>query len=377
MSSLPLYEIIFKEFEQKILNKELDPGDKLPTEYEISIAYGVSRITATRALKELELRNYIRRIKGSGSYVNDFVKNPYIAKNRPEGHLSIISLVMPFEGDYQADLMQGIEDVARDENYFVTFHNSNGDSDLEKILIEEIIARGSHGLIVYPCSSTKNLSLYSSLLIDNYPFILIDKNIHGLETPLVWTNNQKGFFDITKHLFDMGHKRVVFIGTSIYSQSSEMERYKGFCKAHVDCGVVLLDRHYYSESDFSDIPSNYLSEKPIYEREIKYFFDHLMSIEQSERPTAIAAVNDELADLLIRYALEKGLRIPQDFAITGFDNRVFSAHVQIPITTMAQPMAEIGRKAAELLFKSISDGSIYIKTNVIDAKLIVRASSSN
>ncbi len=200
--SRPLYEIIYQYYKKKITNKEITAGTKLPSESEISEEFRVSRITAVRALKELELANIIYRVKGSGSFVKEM--QPEV-DNTPEKHLSIISLVIPFEDTYFTDILAGIEDIAGKHDYFVTIHNSYGDPLKEKLIIEEIIARGSHGIILYPSSTSKNIDLYSGLLIDRYPFVVIDRELQGIETSLVLVDNKRAFYDMTKHLIAMGH----------------------------------------------------------------------------------------------------------------------------------------------------------------------------
>jgi len=374
MTKNPLYEIIFKDYEKKILSGKLQPGDKLPTEKEISSIYHVSRITATRGLNELAFRKLIRRIKGSGSYVNA-VEVTEKEPPRLEDHMSIISLVLPLEGRFSAEILQGIEDVAKEQNYFVTFHNSEGNPVIEKEIIEEIMYRGSRGIILYPSSPSENLDLYSGLLIDHYPIVLIDRKIPGVEMPLVWADNQKGFYDITKYLLDLGHRRIAFISTSVFDISSEMERYYGYCKAHVDHAVPLMAKHLFSEKDMRNLPPDYKPELPLFQREAHKLFDLFDSMNQNERPTALATVHDVVARELITAAVERGLKIPGDYSITGFDDIPSAAHLVVPLTTIAQPIREIGRVAAKELFYAINQPGNQPRTVTIEGKLIKRRST--
>ncbi len=194
MSKKPLYQVIFEHYKEKIVSGELNPGDQLPTEMKIAKDFSVSRITATRALKELELSNYIHRIQGSGSYVNeqDWKKEDSnkINKNTP----SIISLVLPFNRNKSsADLLSGIENITKKNNYFVTFHNYTNNPIKEKKIINQIVSSGSHGIIFYPSETPQNMNLYSKLIIDNFPVVLIDRTIPGLELSLVSANNKLAF----------------------------------------------------------------------------------------------------------------------------------------------------------------------------------------
>lgn len=371
MKKIPLYEMILQHFEEKILSGELSSGNRLPTELEIAKKFQVSRITAVRALKELEIKGYIHRKKGSGSYVN---KGSWKRENK-SNQLAIISLVLPYNDKYTADFMKGIEEVAKDQKYFVTFHNSSDDPDEEKVIIEEIISRGSHGIILYPSIPPYNMELFSNLVIDQYPLVLIDKQIPGLDLSIVWADNQKGFYDITKYLLQLGHRRLIFVGTSVYSISSEFQRYRGFCKAHIDLGVPLLKKHLFSYADLNTIPSDYKIHENLKHREIHYLFDLLNEFKLEERPTAITAVNDLVAQSILSTAQEKGISIPKDFSVTGFDNRTFSPSLPISLTTVAQPAYEIGRRAAIELFSKINSPSKKSVIQTVDVSLIIRDST--
>lgn len=374
-SKRPLYEVIYRHYEKKILEGSLEAGSKLPSETELSQEFNVSRITAVRALKELELRKLINRVKGSGSFVND---KDTIAKQKEDmtaSNLTIISLVMPFEETHFSDIFMGVEDVAKEQGYFVTAHNTSDDPEKEKAVIEEIIERGSHGIIVYPISTSKNLNLYSSLLIDNYPFVVIDKKFHGIDTSLVWTDNKQAFYELTNHLFDQGHKRIVFVGINVFNVSSELERYSGFCKAHLDRGIPLMDKHLFSSDDVNNIPSDYMPDESLFVRECNYLFDQLESIPKEKRPTAIAVVNDSSAASIISAATERGLKIPEDYSVTGFDNLPYAEHLPVPLTTVEQPSYQIGRQAAKQLFKTIKKPDRAVSNITIPSSLIIRKSS--
>lgn len=378
MTKSPLYETIFKDFKHKIKSGVLKPGDKLPTEKEISDLYNVSRITSTRALKELELRHLIRKIKGSGSYVNELHTKSLedIEIEHPRGHLSLISLVLPFDGVFSSEYLQGIEDVAKEQGYFVTFHNSQKDPSIERQIIEEIIERGSHGIIVYPVSTSENLDLYTGLIIDNFPFVLIDHKIPGIDTSLVWADNQKGLYDMTTHLIELGHKRIAFIGQDVYGISSEFERYRGFCRAHIDNGLILMPQHLYTEASSIKVPGDYLPDLPLAKREVCYLYDVLNALPKDQRPTALVAVNDEVADILIACAVLKGIDIPNEYSVTGFDNLPFASHLTPPLTTVTQPTRRIGREAAHALFKTILEPDRKPEVVAIPSELILRESTS-
>lgn len=368
MKNEPLYRVIYKDFKNQIGSGKLKPRDKLPTENDISNTYNVSRITAIRALKELELKGYINRIKGSGSYVNENIISS-------QSGVPIVSLVIPFGGDFSMQYLQGVEEVVKEHGYFVTYHNSLRDTKMERNIIEDLIERGSSGIIVYPTSTSQNLDLYTGLVIDKYPFIMIDHRVPGVDLPLVWTNNDAAFYDITTHLLDLNHKKIVFAAFDMYGVSSEFERYKGYCKAHLDKGVALMNNHIFSVKDYENLRDNYSSEEEFGEGIANMFFDKLDELDEELKPTAIAAVNDEVAAILIDVAIKRGIKIPDQYSITGFDNSNAIKHLPIKLTTVDQPSKEIGRCAAKELIETINDSARKTQIITVDAKVIIKNST--
>jgi DNA-binding LacI/PurR family transcriptional regulator len=375
MNKQPLYEIIYHHYKEEILSGSLAPGTRLPSEKDIAKQFKVSRITVIRALNELGSDNLIYRVQGSGSYVSENTGKKSDSSEVSKKSPVIISLVLPNFDSVAVNILKGVEDVARQKNYFVTYHRTSDDSKIETKVINEIISTGSHGIILYPTEKFENMELYSRLLIDRYPLVLIDRKIPGLDLSLVSIDNEDAFYKITTHLIDLGHKRIIFVGSAVFSISSEYERYKGFCKAHIENGLPLLNKHLYSNIDMETIPLNYKPHELKFRRECHYMFDLLEKLEPNERPTAIAAVNDYIAELIISIALERGHSVPGTFSITGFDNLPFTSHLPVPLTTIEQPSYEIGRLAASELLKKIKVPNNAQIMRKLEGKLIVREST--
>lgn len=376
-SNKPLYEVIYRQYKMKILSGELSPGTRLPTEMEIAAENKVSRITVSRALKELEIGKFVYRVKGSGSYVTEKEwlggqePSPSSAKNG----LDFISLILPFAEDFSSLFLKGIEDVAKTEGYFVTFHNSAEDPDNEIEIIEDVLSRGSQGIIVYPSSEKANLHMYSKLMIQKYPFVLIDRKIPGIDASLVTVDNKRGIEEITSFLIKLGHKKIIFVGSSVNSISSEQERYRGFCQAHISKGVPLLKKNLYSLSDVDSIPHDFSGGSNPESKIFHYLFDLLEELDTEERPSAIVAVNDLVARFIMMTALERDLSIPGDYSLTGFDNLPYSAHLPVPLTTVEQPAYDIGMNAAEILFRLIQSPKGPQESLTVDPRLIIRESA--
>lgn len=373
----PLYKQIFIYYRDRIISGEIKPGSRLPSENEISEIFGVSRITVSRALSELERAKLIYRRKGSGSYVSDAIPES-TGGTAVSGNSSFISLVLPTKEDFASDILKGVEEVASRNGFFVTFHNSAESPELEKEIVKEAISRGTRGIIIYPQEPSANMDVFSMLLINKYPFVLIDRSIPGLDAPIVWADNKKSFHAITEHLLGLGHTKIAFLGTSVFNVSSETERYNGFCSAHIKYGIPLLHRNLFgTKDDFRDIPANYMPGKDSDIRAANFFFDLLEKMDSEERPTAIAAVNDRIAAVLISTAVERGIAIPDDYSITGFDDLPFAAHLPVPLTTVAQPAMQIGQLAAIHLFERINDRDLDPSARKVEPRLIIRESTGS
>ena len=366
----PLWERLFIHYRDEIRSGHLAEGSRLPSEMEMAAAHGVSRITATRALKELETAGLIHRIKGSGSYVSPAGRETP-GNREPSGTgegMRIISLVVPFADGFSEDFVRGIESAARNAGYFVTVHNSDDDAAAEAQILEDLMNSGSRGIVLYPIGLRQNMDVFSRLIIRRLPVVLIDRRIPGLDLPIVRVDNRKGFGAVVGHLLDSGHRRVVIAGESLDGSSSEAERYAGFCRAHLMRDVPLPAHHAYTIAADADGETDHAAA-------CRRMLEDLRSLPPETRPTAVAAMNDETARIILTATLEAGLDVPGDLSVTGFDNLPFAAHLPVPLTTVAQPAFEIGETAARLLLERIARPETQPESRSVPSKLVIRESS--
>jgi len=371
---VPKYEIIYKEIVIKIETGVFKENHKLPTEIEMAKQYDVSRITITRAYKELADNRFVYRVKGHGTYVSGRHKRLSTTSSKPNQY-SFISVVLQ-NNSYMNNLLKGIEQIMSQEGYLVTFHNSMGSNTNERKIINDIVKKGSSGIILYPNDTAMNTNLYSKLINENFPIVSIDRTLANLRTPHVSVDNYKSFYIMTKHLLDLGHRNITFVATSLYSISSELDRYRGFCQACSDAGVSLSDNHLFYMKNILDLPENYRLDNETYSEAISYIIGKILSNPKESRTSAIACVNDEIARLIMKELLHRGIHIPKEIAITGFDDLPFSEHLHVPLTTMKQPLESIGVLAAKELLKSIKSPKRYLMSKKIPTELIVRESTN-
>lgn len=370
----PLYRQIADQLIERIEQNVLRPGDQIPTEQELSVAFGVSRITAVRAVKELETRGLVSRTKGRGSFVRS---HGSWVEDSGQRKFPIVSLMLPFHEMLALGVLLGVEQVVRERGFHTSLRNSTASVDHEREILTSDPINGVAGMIVYPCSSVRNVGALSSLVVRRFPLVLIDRRVRGIETPFVSVDNEQGAYLAVKHLLDLGHRRVAFYADDAVSIDSEADRFRGYCRALLEYRVAIRDDLIFDR--FADTGGGSLGgvlPEPfslVPSETTRRIVDTILSLK--EPPTAIVAVNDAAAVGVIRSALDRGVSVPGDLSVVGFDNLAFTEHVEVPITTIEQPFRRIGERAARMLLRRIDHPSEPFESEILEPKLIVRAST--
>jgi len=372
----PLYQTIVDYFHKEFASGRLVSGNQIPTELELSAQFEVSRITVIRAVKELEHLGLVYRVKGRGSFVADNKKWGSFTQSykRTEPALPMLSVVLPFNEQLGYELLAGVEKVCEQAGLYVSFHNSHGNPEREKEIIGKLRHDNVRGIIIYPCSSLHNIELFSDMLINKFPFVIVDRNIEGVETALVVSNNYQGSYEITQHLIQLGHRKIAFVGTTMKQFLSANERYRGYCQALIDACITL--RTEWLIDDFCELPvvknskPEELTANLMVSAEI--VLKRLLALNQP--PTALVVSNDVTALYVVKAALLMGIAIPQEMSVTGFDNLPFTGHLEVPLTTVEQYFVTMGEQAAEILVRF--KANLKPAKTILDTKVIIRDSTA-
>lgn len=344
-----LYSRIFHELRAEIDEHRLLPGDRIPTERELCEKYEVSRITARRAVQELERRHYVYRVKGKGSYVrvpgiwSDIV--PYQASGQAT---TLLSVILPHQESNSFELLRGIESEAKRNGYYVSFHNSSPSPEHEAEIVEEFVrSKRTSGLIVYPSTSHTNLSSYSRLVIEGFPLVFVDRDVDGISVPLVQAANRSGMYEMVEHLIGLGHRRIGFASSDMNRIKPVFERYLGYCAALIDAGISVQDDYVFDEATLRTAAEGDSDEVDGAALQYRFFEA------ATPRPTAVVFENDFLASAFLKHAIAEGISIPDELSITGFDNLSIAEHLTVPLTTVEQSFSVIGAKACRMLISII------------------------
>ena len=372
-SPLPLYKEIYDDLKRGIEGGEFNPGDKIPTEHELASKYSVSRITAVRAVKELEQSGFVSRARKRGSTVN--LPDLY---NGNISQIPFISMILPYEMKTCLDIVDGAQNKAILSNFALSIYNSSMSEKKERGIIEDLIDMDSAGFIVVPVAQYGNLEVFSKLLISNKPLVFLDFPKVGINAPCISSDNKTAMFELTSHLIENGHRNIAFYSTSIKNIPTESDRFSGYTDALIKNGIIpkrkyLLEIH---KPEDAEILNNGDEEEmfSFNGQKAKQSLDYLMSLEIP--PTAIVCVNDICASHVLREALKMNIAVPEDLSITGFDNLDICSYLQVPISTVQQKFNEMGQKAVELILEMRS-GKTITENFVIDTELVKRQSVAN
>jgi DNA-binding LacI/PurR family transcriptional regulator len=361
----PLYQRILRQLEDDIRQGRLRPGDRLPAEAELERQWGVSRITVGRAVRELQNLGLVHRVQGSGTFVNEAALPG--APTPPRSRL-VAAIFPEIERNGVPEILAGIEEACGAAGLLATFHNSRNDLDAEARLIEGAAAGGCAGIILYPCfSPLGNAGLYSRLALARFPLALVDRSVEVLDLPLFACDNEGSMAGLARHVVGRGHRRIAFLCHSIENISSEQERFRGYARALLEAGIPL-DPDLVCRTSPDPAVGQRRPGREERDHLAAAALDRLLAL--PEPPGCVMAVNDLLAISLMRAAQNRGLRIPADLAVTGFDNIDAGDLADTPLTTVAQPFRGIGRAAVAFLASAEAPAGLRLP-----GELVIRQSA--
>ena len=264
-------------------------------------------------------------------------------------------LIPDITNPFFAELARGVEDAANKNNFNVILCNTDDKLKKERTYLEILRGKRVDGLIL----GTAHIRDKSILELEKkkFPYILVSRNIEGLDKNCVIVDDVAGGIMVTEYLIKLGHRRIAHITGPLKTRSA-LNRLKGYKLALKKYEIEYRDE-LVGEGDFR-IKGGY--------QVMKRF------LKLAEPPTAIFAANDLLALGAIQVILKKKYHIPEDFCIIGFDDIRLASFVYPPLTTVRQPMLEMGALAVKMLLKIIEEEEFNQKKEILEPKLIIRES---
>ena len=278
--------------------------------------------------------------------------------------LTLAVLVPFFTGHFYVELLKGIQQATAQHRYDLILYSIEDLQDKDFYLKRALQQRRVDGVMLV------SLPLSEAFAKDfqrrNLPLVLVDAFHPKFDS--ITVNNQTGAHTAMQHLIRLGHKRLAMITGHRSSNPAQLRHAGVQCALH-EAGLELPESLI--------ISSDGLAEKTVavndgFNKETGYFaMQRLMQLNGS-RPTAVFVASDIQALGAMKAARESGLRIPEDIAIVGFDDIELSEYVGL--TTIRQPMFQMGQQAVERLMALIDEPGLPRQHQHIETKLVIRES---
>ena len=325
---------------------------------------GVSVSTVSRALNGKSCVNEETKKRIMDAVEQTNYRPNIISKSLKMGKSNTICLlVSTIQNPIFAEITQGVEDTARKSGYIVVLCNTDEDEAIEREYIENMKTRWVDGFII--CSAVNSSQYIKRLRGEGFPVVMVNRfdkeDEKNVDT--VGVENYQAAYDATRYLIQTGHRRIA-LGCGSEELYLYRERYRGYREALEDAGISyddgLVMRETYSQECFYQLTKKLMS--------------------AGDPPDAIFALSDPIAFRIMHALHDMNLNIPNDIAVIGFDNVELSSMVEPPLTTVSQPLYDLGCAAAKSLIRQIQHkdrcGELPTPVNsVLGTSLILRRST--
>jgi LacI family transcriptional regulator, repressor for deo operon, udp, cdd, tsx, nupC, and nupG len=332
----------------------------IPNIYAVAKRAGVSTATVSRVLSRPEVvapgtrRKVMRAVELLGYVPNSAAKN---LRTLRSGKLLVT--VPDISNPFFSLILQGIEDTALREGYSVLFGDTQHDVKREERYAQMLKRKEADGLIFLGHRLPREVAaLVRTMSPRCAPVVNGCEFSPTLGVPSVHIDNAKAAYEAMDHLYRLGHSRIGVVTGPLMSPLSR-DRLRGVKararrqKTERTCTVI--------QGDFS-IESGAVAAERL--------------LGHADPPTAIFCFNDEMAMGVIQTAKRRGLRIPDDISVIGFDDIRFARFIDPPLTTIAQPMRAIGEGTVRLLLEILGGRSSPPESVTLPHTLIIRSSTA-
>lgn len=348
------YKVLFDEIYEKIIAGEYKPGEKLPSENELSAVYSLSRQTVRQALALLETGGLITRRQGSGSIVNPLQK---VSDCNPSSS-NTIAVVSTYIGEYIfPDILQAIEEVLGGENYRMMVFATRNRVETERRVLMDLLKQPLAGIILEGAKTAlpnPNIDLYRALMGLGIPIVFLHATFPELSDNIVVRADDVGGGTVaTKYLISRGHKRIAGIFKSDDIQGHH--RYVGYISAMRAAGLPIVNDNilWYTTETIDTIPSR-----------VAAVLDSC---------TAVVCYNDEVAISVIATLKKEGRSVPDDISVVGFDNSTYGDLCSPAITSCCQNKRQYGILAAQkilALLKGVPQESSALQWHIVEKESV-------
>ena len=327
------YQMLAETLRQKITEGVYQPGNKLPSEYELQNHFQVSRQTVRNALELLEKQGFVRSRQGSGTYVADREAEEQKKSRR-------IAVVTTYVDNYIFPrIIQGIESVLSKEGFQVQIAFTGNRIWKEEAILADLLEQDLRGLIIETTKSAlpnPNLHLYRRLQEKGIPILFINSRYPELDCPVVCLQDEQAGRLAAECLLANGHKKIG--GFFKRDDGQGVRRYRGFLEALRDGGLRPAEEHilWFDTEDALDFDGM--------EEQI---------VKRLGACTGIMCYNDSTASHIMEIWKRRGISVPEDMSIVSVDDTDLAMLGDVGLTSVHHPKEKLGEKAAKQLISMI------------------------
>lgn len=349
----PLFRRIADELLADLDAGRIRVGERLPSEHELVRRFGVSRITAKKALDDLAAAGRAERVRGRGTFV-------LAGRSRSAPSDPLIGLVLPdFSETYGVKLLYALEERCAAVGAHLVVKRTLGDAARETEAIGALMRLGVRGLVVFPVHGEHYNPVLLEVVLNGFPVVLVDRYLREIPAPAVVTDNRAAATALTAHVLAAGYRSVAFASPPAEYTTAIEDRFLGFetslaRRGLVPAGVLTLR---------SSLPGRFTGENILEdEQRVRRFVQELPGLD------AFIVSEYNLARVVADALRSAGTRVPEDVAVACFDapseplGRPFFTHVR-------QGEAAMGGLAIDLLLRQFG-GERVAGAHVLPFELI-------
>lgn len=285
-----------------------------------------------------------------------------LALNLLQKKSNTLGVVVPeITGHFFSAIITGMQDIIGTSDYNIMICLSNESYEEELTIINKLSKIQVDGVLISPSSETKNFDHLRRLQKNGIPVVVFDRDCPGLVADKVLVDDYLGAFQAVEYLIKSGCTRIAHLGGPL-NLSTTRHRLQGYLDALEKNNMVVCPDYLVHASGFCHKNGKKPTKK-------------LLSL--NPLPDAIFAMNDSIAIAAVHVAKKRGLRIPEDISIIGFDDEPQSSYFNPSLSTVWQPVYEIGMLSAQILLSRLAglNQNDEFREEVFKPELVVRSSS--
>jgi GntR family transcriptional regulator, arabinose operon transcriptional repressor len=334
---LPIYVRVADDLRAKLGHSPFEHGAQLPGEMDLAKAYNLSRGTIRAALDILAKEGLISRQPGRGT----LILSPD-AKDKARYRIAVVWSIIRA---VSSEMFAGLEGQVAEAGCDLIFSTSEHEPDKEAQILSRLLNSDIDGIVIYGTGDERNNGLLRAFVEKEIPVILLDRFVAELREQVCWVTsaNQQGAFEVTRHLIELGHRRIAHV---VWTPDNEnintlVERRAGYLQALSEAKLDIEMASILSVSGPAWDHSNFPERFWIFLNEY--------------RPTALFFNSDSAAFRAIPLLGERGMHIPKDISVAGFDGIWLPFDFKpLNLTTVAQDFRRLGKEAGRAVIEMIN-----------------------